>query len=153
MNFMPGQLSDGGLKWPLGDCQLPAETVRRLEQQKAARDVVVGIRPENFEDAALVDEAKRAQGGVMTVKPDVLESLGSDVLAYFPVPKADIAQAGELQRVAEEVGGGDAPGSGGTFVARLSPATRAQEGVAFNLWFDMNKLHLFDAQTGKALGR
>ncbi|MBV9094344.1 MAG: ABC transporter ATP-binding protein, partial [Streptosporangiaceae bacterium] len=54
---------------------------------------------------------------------------------------------------AQEVGAGDAPGSEGAFVARLSPATRAQEGVPFDLWFDMHKLHLFDAQTGHALGR
>jgi multiple sugar transport system ATP-binding protein len=153
MNFMPGQLADGTLKWPLGDVPLPAERVRLLEQENAARDVVVGIRPEDFEDAALVDAAKREQGGIMSVKPDVLESLGSDVLAYFPVPKPDISQAAELQRVAEEVGTGDAPGSTGTFVARLSPATQAQEGVAFNIWFNTHKLHLFDAQTGKALGR
>jgi multiple sugar transport system ATP-binding protein len=156
MNFMPGQLADGTLKWPLGDVPLPAERVRLLERelaQEKTRDVVVGIRPEDFEDAALLDENKRARGGIMSVKPDVLESLGSDVLAYFPVPKPDTSQIAELQRVAEEVGGGDAPGSTGTFVARLSPATRAQEGVAFNIWFDTHKLHLFDAQTGKALGR
>jgi multiple sugar transport system ATP-binding protein len=59
----------------------------------------------------------------------------------------------ELQRVAAEVGAGDAPGSESTFVGRLSPATRAQEGTAFNLWLDTHKLHLFDAQNGKALGR
>jgi multiple sugar transport system ATP-binding protein len=153
MNFMPGQLSDGMLKWPLGDCPLPAETVRRLEQAKATRDFVVGIRPESFEDAALVDEAKRQHGGVITVRPDVLESLGSDVLAYFPVPRADTSHVAELQRVAEEVGSGEVPGSGGTFVARLDPATRAQEGAEFSLWFDTRKMHLFDAQTGQALGR
>jgi multiple sugar transport system ATP-binding protein len=153
MNFLPGQLVDGGLKWPLGEVSLPAERVRLLEQENASRDVVVGIRPEDFEDAALVEAAKRERGGVMTVKPDVLESLGSDVLAYFPVPKPDTSQIAELQRVAEEVGAGDAPGSTGTFVARLSPATKAQEGVAFNIWFDTHKLHLFDAQNGKALGR
>jgi multiple sugar transport system ATP-binding protein len=153
MNFMPGQLADGMLKWPLGDVTLPAERVRLLEQEKAGRDVVVGIRPEDFEDAALVEGAKREQGGVMNVKPDVLESVGSDVFAYFPVAKPDIAQAAELQRVAQEVGSGDAPDSSGTFVARLNPATRAKEGAAFDIWFDTHKLHLFDAQTGQALGR
>jgi multiple sugar transport system ATP-binding protein len=153
MNFMPGQLADGMLKWPLGDVTLPAERVQRLEQEKAARDVVVGIRPEDFEDAALVDSTKRAQGAVMNVKPDVLESVGSDVFAYFPVPKPDVSQAAELQRVAEEVGSGDAPDASGTFTARLSPATRASEGVPLDLWLDTHKLHLFDAQTGQALGR
>jgi multiple sugar transport system ATP-binding protein len=154
MNFMPGQLADGTLKWPLGDVSLPAERVRLLEQDKAPRDVVVGIRPEDFEDAALVDSAKRDQGGVMSVKPDVLESLGSDVLAYFPVTKPDVAQAAELRRVAQEVGSGDdAPDATSTFTARLSPATQAHEGTPFDLWFDTHKLHLFDAESGRALGR
>ena len=153
MNFMPGQLADGSLKWPLGDVPLPAETRQRLEQEKTQRDVIVGIRPEDFEDAALVEGAKRERGATVTVKPDVLESLGSEVFAYFPVPKPRAAQVDELQRVAAEVGSGDAPGSESTFVARLSPATRAHEGIAVNLWLDTHKLHLFDAQTGKALGR
>jgi multiple sugar transport system ATP-binding protein len=153
MNFMPGQLTDGTLKWPLGDVSLPAERLRRLEEDKAARDVVVGIRPEEFEDAALLETAKRELGTVTTVKAEVLESMGSDVFAYFPVPKPESGQMAELERVAEEVGAGDAPGSSGTFVARLDPATRAQEGVAFDLWFDTRKLHLFDASTGRVLGR
>src|SRR5690348_4749470 len=153
MNFMPGELADGSLKWPLGEVPLPAETMQRLEQEKAPRDVIVGIRPEDFEDAALVEGPKRELGATISVKPDVLESLGSEILAYFPVPKPKGAQADELQRVVAEVGTGDAPGSESTFVARLSPTTRAQEGTAFNLWLNTHKLHLFDAQTGKALGR
>jgi multiple sugar transport system ATP-binding protein len=153
MNFMPGELAEGVLKWPLGDVSLPAERLRRLEQDQAPRDVIVGIRPEEFEDAALLESTKREQGTTTTVKPEVLESLGSDVFAYFPVPKPDSAHMAELERVAEEVGAGDIPGSSGTFVGRLDPATRAQEGVAFNLWFDTHKLHLFDASSGRVLGR
>jgi len=153
MNFMAGELADGVLQWPLGDVTLPAERRRLLEQDKAPRDVIVGIRPEEFEDAALLEATKREQGTVTTVKAEVLESLGSDVYAYFPVPKPEAAQMAELERVAEEVGSGDAPGTSGTFVARLDPATRAQEGVAFNLWFDTHRLHFFDAATGRVLGR
>jgi multiple sugar transport system ATP-binding protein len=153
MNFMPGQLIDGTLTWPLEDMPLPTETMLRLEQEKVPRDVIVGIRPEDFEDAALVDGAKRERGATITVKPDVLESLGSEVFAYFPVPRPAAAQVDELQRVAAEVGAGEAPGSESTFVGRLNPATTAQEGTAFKLWLDTHKLHLFDAQTGKALGR
>ena len=136
-----------------GDVPLPAETVRQLAQEKAPRDVIVGIRPEDFEDAALVEGPKREQGATITVKPDVLESLGSEILAYFPVRKLRAAQLDELQRVSAEVGSGDVPGTDSTFVARLSPATRAQEGSAFSLRLNTHKLHLFDAKTGKALGR
>jgi multiple sugar transport system ATP-binding protein len=153
MNFLPGQLSDATLKWPLGDVPLPAERAARLRDERVAGDVVVGIRPEDFEDATLVEGARRDRGSIFRAKPDVLESLGSEVFAYFPVPKVAAAQAAELERVAQEVGAGDAPGSESTFVARLDPATTAREGVPFDLWLDTHKLHLFDAETGKALGR
>ena len=81
----------------------------------------------------------------------------SEIAARHRVAATDqtarAAQMDELQRVAAEVGTGDAPGSESTFVARLSPTTRAQEGVAFNIWLNTHKLHLFDAKTGRALGR
>jgi multiple sugar transport system ATP-binding protein len=152
MNFMPGQLSDATLTWPLGDVRLSAERAGRLKEEKVAGEVVVGIRPEDFEDAALVEGAKREHGSTISAKPDVVESLGSEAFAYFPVP-GPASAAAELERVTREVGAGDAPGSESTFVARLDPATTAHEGVPLNLWFDTRKLHLFDAETGKALGR
>ena len=153
MNFLPGRFGADSLSWPLGDVPLPADKIQRLRDEKVGGDVVVGIRPEDFEDASLVEGAKRDRGSIISVKPDVLESLGSEVFAYFPVPKPAAAQAAELERVAREVGAGDAPGSESTFVARLNPATKAREGVPFDLWLDTHKLHLFDAETGKALGR
>ena len=118
------------------------------------RDVIVGIRPEDFEDAALVEGAKREQGATITVKPDVLESLGSEVLAYFPVPKPQ-----------RRAGGRAATGRRRRSAAATRPAPRARSwpgstrppgrrrAPPFDLWFDTHKLHLFDAETGKALGR
>jgi len=153
MNFMPGQLEGGTLHWPLGEVTLPAQTVQKLEQDKGSRHVVVGIRPEEFEDASLVDPAKRNTGGLLSLKAEVLESMGSDVFAYFSMPKQDTSQMTELEQVAQEVGTVDAPGSSEQLVARLSPATKAREGAPLELWFDKTKLHLFDAATGQALGR
>jgi len=153
MNFMPGRLEDGKLKWPLGETQLPAATVQKLEKDKASGHIVVGIRPEEFDDAALLEPAKREQGTVVTLKAEVLESMGSDVYAYFPVPRQDAGQMAEVEQVAQEVGTVDAPGSGETLVARLNPATSAREGGQVELWFDPRKLHLFDSTTGHALGR
>jgi len=153
MNFLPGQLAGSSLSWPLGDVPLPAGTIRRLAEGNAPQDVIVGIRPEDFEDAALIDDAKRARGAAVVVRPDMLESLGSDVFAYFPVPRRRGAQAGELERVAAETGSSVAPGPERTFVARLSPATRAHQGVPLDLWLDTHKLRLFDAQDGTALDR
>ncbi len=72
MNFMPGQLEGGTLHWPLGEVTLPAQTVQKLEQDKGSRHVVVGIRPEEFEDASLVDPAKRNTGGLLSLARSTL---------------------------------------------------------------------------------
>ena len=152
MNFMPGEIEGSTLKWPLGEVQLPPQILRHLEGDKAGRDFVVGIRPEDFEDAALLEPAKREQGATMSLKADVLESMGSDVYAYFPVPMPDTRHLAEVEQVAHEVGGADAMSSD-QLVARLSPATSAREGSPVDLWFDKNKLQLFDVATGLAVGR
>src|SRR5215831_15743683 len=52
MNFLPGTVEDGKMRTPLGDIPLHDRLRQALERAKAPRDLIVGIRPENFEDAA-----------------------------------------------------------------------------------------------------
>ena len=78
MNFMPGTLEDGALRTQLGDITLSDKTRRALEARGDSRDVIMGVRPENFEDLSLVPSTDRGHG--ITFKEHRgLESLGSDV--------------------------------------------------------------------------
>ncbi len=52
MNFFPGQLTADGVSTPLGEFGLPPETRDKIGSSNTAKDVVVGIRPEHFEDVA-----------------------------------------------------------------------------------------------------
>jgi multiple sugar transport system ATP-binding protein len=76
----------------------------------------VGVRPEHFEDAALVD-GKLAEGLTFSAVVDVLESLGADKDAYFRL-QGTRATARELEELAADAGTGDAPGGADQVVAR-----------------------------------
>jgi multiple sugar transport system ATP-binding protein len=149
MNFLPGTLEEGRLRTALGDVQLPSEVAAKVRQAGAGRDLIVGIRPEHFEDAALV-EGRRAEGLSFKATVDVLESLGADKYAYFRL-QGGRATAQELEELAADAGTGDAPGGSDQVVARLDPASRAREGRQLELWFDPAKLYLFNPGNGAHL--
>jgi multiple sugar transport system ATP-binding protein len=109
----------------------------------------MGLRPEHFEDAALVGD-RQADGLTFPVVVDVLESLGADKYAYFRLQGAR-ATARELEELAADAGTGDAPGGADQVVARLDPASRAREGQKLELWVDTGKLHLFNPANGAHL--
>jgi multiple sugar transport system ATP-binding protein len=149
MNFLPGTLEGGQLRTALGDLILPGEMAAKLRQAGAGHDLIVGIRPEHFEDAALVD-GHRAEGLTFTATVDVLESLGADKYAYFHLQGAR-ATAKELEELAADAGAADVPGGTDQVVARLDAASRAREGRPLELWFDPHKLHLFNPDNGAHL--
>ncbi|HSX98976.1 MAG TPA: sn-glycerol-3-phosphate ABC transporter ATP-binding protein UgpC [Streptomyces sp.] len=149
MNFVNATLEEGALRSPLGDMALDDRTRQALERQNAPREVIVGLRPEAFEDAALAHERDRT-GPVFTVTVEVLESLGSDVYVYFPA-EGGPATTTELEELAKDSGLRDTGADTGQIVARLDAATRAREGETVELRVDMAKAHVFDPSTGANL--
>ncbi|WAL64864.1 sn-glycerol-3-phosphate ABC transporter ATP-binding protein UgpC [Amycolatopsis cynarae] len=150
MNFLPATLAEGRLESPLGSFPLPDRVRRLAEAANAPRDVIAGVRPEHFEDAALVDEAAKRGGVTFTAHVDVLESMGSEKYAYFTLEGAR-ASTSELAELAADTGADDVPGGGASIVTRLSSASAVAEGAPAEVWFDMNKLQLFDPSTGANL--
>ncbi|MFI5569768.1 ABC transporter ATP-binding protein [Streptomyces sp. NPDC051740] len=148
MNFLGASLSGGLLRTPLGDLPLDDRMRRVLERRDAPREVIVGLRPEAFEDASL---ARETGGPVVTATVDVLESLGSDAYVYFSAEGGPVTTA-ELEELAADSGARDT-GAGGTqqIVARLNAATQAREGAPVELRVDMGKAHVFDPSTGTNL--
>jgi multiple sugar transport system ATP-binding protein len=150
MNFLPARLENDTLRTALGDLALTDELRRTLSASGAERDVIVGIRPEHFEDAALIDEGVRHQGSTFTAQVDVLESMGSDKFAYFTVEEQ--ATSDELAELAADAGTADVPGGdAGSLVTRLSAASHASEGQSVDVWVDTSKLQVFDPRTGRNL--
>jgi multiple sugar transport system ATP-binding protein len=120
----------------------------------ASRSIVLGIRPEGLQDAALIngDPRPRLRGQAM-----LREALGPEVLLHFSVA-ARQAVTDEVRELAEDAGDdriverltAGAPSST-TLVGRLSPLTKLREGDPFEAAIDERSLHFFDAQTGLAI--
>ena len=86
MNFLPGRLEGDSVRTALGDIPLANLLRSRLQSRTGdgnARDVIVGIRPEHFEDAQVAGEA--IKGMRFKAKVAVVESMGSELYAYFDV--------------------------------------------------------------------
>jgi len=151
MNFMPATVEGDSLKLPIGDLRLPQDK-REAVGRAEGHDLIAGIRPEDFEDAALVGEA-RDRGQTFRASIEVLESMGSELYAHFTVATDQEIESQELRELAEDAGAGEVPSSGeaGRIVARLEPASRAREGQELELWVDAAKLHLFDPSDGRSL--
>jgi multiple sugar transport system ATP-binding protein len=151
MNFMPGQVEGDTLKLPFADVRLPEGA--RGAGLESGQSVIVGIRPESFEDASLTGDA-RDRGAVFKADIDLVESMGSELYVYFKVESQRL-ESEELRELAEDTGAAEVPGGGegGQVVARLDAASKVKRGEPAELWVDTSKLHFFDSHTGRSLGR
>ncbi|MCU1682132.1 MAG: sugar transporter ATPase [Amycolatopsis sp.] len=150
MNFVPGTLENGSLRSALGTVALSDRVRRLVEAANAPRDIIAGVRPEHFEDAALLDEAQKRGGATFSAQVDVLESMGSEKYAHFVV-EGELATTDELAELAADSGSADVPGGGSQIVTRLSAESRAAEGVSLDVWFDGDKVQVFDPANGRNL--
>jgi multiple sugar transport system ATP-binding protein len=149
MNFLPGRLDGDQLRTAIGDLRVTPEMRRRLEMGAGGgrRGVIVGIRPEHFEDASLV--TLPARGDIFKTKIEVLEALGSDSYAHFTVNAPPVSSS-ELEELADETGAASSA-QGVQVVARLAADTAIKQGQEVHLWVDTSRLHLFDHETGRSL--
>jgi multiple sugar transport system ATP-binding protein len=112
------------------------------------RDIVVGIRPEDIQDAELVDGVPEDR--LLVTETTLMESLGSEIILHFPldVEPFSIMEAefeGEDAVTATDLSGRY------TYVARVSPRSAAKLGQTLKLAVDTGRLHFFDPATGSAI--
>jgi multiple sugar transport system ATP-binding protein len=150
MNFVPATLENNELRSALGTTPLTDRVRQLVEKAGAPRELIVGIRPEHFEDAALVEAGQKAQGASFTAHIDVLESMGSEKFAHFTL-EGEVATSDELAELAADSGSSDVPGGESQIVARLSAESAARENADLEVWYDADKVKLFDPKNGKNL--
>src|SRR5919109_486150 len=125
-----------------GEFTLRLDPSRR--PQGSLAKVILGIRPEVFEEASFAPRAPTIE-----VTPAVVEELGSEAHVFFPVAAppvtAEILEKGEGEEATL------LPDTKALFAARVDPATSARVGVPLVLSINPGRLHFFDAQTGRTL--
>jgi multiple sugar transport system ATP-binding protein len=158
MNLVGADLvaANGGLEAKFGEHRLRVADVL-LEHRPALRTfegtrVILGIRPEDFEDASHAD-AEAAAGRISAVV-DIREDMGSEVYVHFgvgapPVRGKDVQAA--VGHEAIEATAEQARQRGSLFVARLTRGTRVREGDRIELLAAPDRLHFFDPATGRGI--
>jgi multiple sugar transport system ATP-binding protein len=125
-----------------GQLRAPLDPVLR---PRADGRVILGIRPEAFEDASFASP----ELPVLDVTTVVLEEPGSDAHVFFRVD-AERAASGALESEVEEAA--DLVVDRGSLLnARVDPRTTARVGGDLRLAVDPSRFHFFDAATGESL--
>jgi multiple sugar transport system ATP-binding protein len=109
--------------------------------------VVLGIRPESFEDAAFADSSLPQ----IDVDVKVLEELGSDTHVIFPID-APRVETEELRVVREGEEDLLLARDQAFFNARVDPRSTASPGASLRLAVDASRFHFFDPDTGENIG-
>ena len=152
MNLLPGTLRGDTLTLPFAELTLPQDVVSRISGSGSERQLIVGIRPEHFEDAELVTDDDKPKGTVFASRISNIEWMGSELYAYLPYD-AGTAIAGQLDALAADLDLEQAGGDESQLVARLDAASQVDEGTEAQIWVDARRIHLFDPESGEALTR
>ncbi|CFC67989.1 sugar ABC transporter ATP-binding protein [Mycobacterium tuberculosis] len=104
MNFFPARLTAIGLTLPFGEVTLAPEVQGVIAAHPKPENVIVGVRPEHIQDAALIDAYQRIRALTFQVKVNLVESLGADKYLYFTTesPAVHSVQLDELAEVEGE---------------------------------------------------
>jgi multiple sugar transport system ATP-binding protein len=137
----------GGQRIRLGNETLSLRpALKRFEGTR----VILGIRPEDLEDASLEEASsdQRLRGTVV-----LTEALGAEIMVHFTID-AKPATTDETRELAEDAGStgmeGTTPAEGGgmTMVGRFGARSRVRAGEEATVAVDTRALHFFDPETG-----
>jgi multiple sugar transport system ATP-binding protein len=155
MNMLDATIkSNGSLTATIGDqtIALGTETLQTHPGLSAfdGKQVIIGIRPEDLEDATLASDAppdRRLRGRL-----ELREALGSEIMAHFAITGAH-AETDETRELAADAGGGDESQVGvregeAVIVGRFGARSRVQQGENVEAVVDTRALHFFDPETG-----
>jgi multiple sugar transport system ATP-binding protein len=155
INMIEAELAaaNGNLSVTFGEHTLTVdETLARSHPDLSGyvgRTILLGIRPEDFDDANLERDAPEDRRIATTC--DYTEPLGAEVLVYFTVSATGVVTGAETDDPALSASGVGATVDGARLVARVDPKTKIAEGSRIELAVDTGRLYFFDPETRSAI--
>src|SRR3954451_14909237 len=148
MNFLPATIDNGVAKLPMVDLKLPQDVSDRLGRVDPGRKLIAGIRPEDFEDAAMVPTETKGRGTTFKTTFDLVEAMGAEYYVHFSAGHGTIESSHVEDLLADQGGITETTDEGGAVVvARLDSEARVKFGEPTDVWFDASKLPFFHAET------
>ena len=118
----------------------------------AGRQVVLGIRPEDLDDAEHAPD--RAEATSLKGEVSLTEALGSEIMVHLALD-AKPAFTEDVRELARDVGAPDAEGgpteSEATIVGRFDPRSKVKPGDSATIAVDTRQLHFFDPESGAGI--
>ena len=158
MNLVQGKLAENGGNYTLtigsAAIAVPSEIIdaRPALRGYVGKDVAVGLRSEDMEDASLAKNA--SPDSMLDGTVTLVEALGSEIVVHFDLPGEPVV-TDDTKLVAAETGGDEAIDVGHTggvkWVASFAPRSRVRVGDDVKIVIDVERVHWFDPHSGESI--
>ena len=151
MNFVyaTATKSGKGMEITFGDDTVKVANAPEALVSYEGKEIVVGIRPEAFEDSVYANDKEFSEK--VGIEVSLLEQLGSDTYVHFYKDIKPVQTEAIEEILADEGEDISVLGNETKFIARINPNSTVEEGQKINLAIDPSKLHYFDPDSGLAI--
>lgn len=152
MNFVYAKIKskDDVMELTFGDNQITYKDEKKDKLQPFEnKEIILGIRPEAFEDGYFANEADYSES--IKVKVSLLEQLGSDSYVHFYKDIKPVQTEAIEEILADEGEDITVLGDNTKFIARINPNSTVVEGEEVELRINPSKLHFFDPESGDVI--
>ena len=151
MNFVYADIktSTKGMTLIFGNDKVLAKEAPEALKEYEGKEIVLGIRPEAFEDSVYANKKEFSED--INIEVSLLEQLGSDTYIHFFKDIKPVQTEAIEEILADEGEDISVLGTQTKFIARINPNATIDEGQNITLAIDPTKLHYFDPETGLAI--
>ena len=152
MNFVYAKIKskDDVIELTFGDNQIAYKDEKKEKLESFEnKEIILGIRPEAFEDGYFANEADYSES--IKVKVSLLEQLGSDSYVHFYKDIKPVQTEAIEEILADEGEDITVLGDNTKFIARINPNSTVSEGEEVELRINPSKLHFFDPESGDVI--